>query len=278
MPHRRVAFFLPLVLFLAGACSAQCVPPSIAQQLASCPRRIDPRMELSAPVKHLPAGYFRWCSNEGPAGSQGGASLGYAVEVSVSNLSQRETLKYDWPVGRLHNSALPKEYADVYCEATNWPNQGAGKIAYGRGNREADTQVWTPSPIAQSRRSSGSFLIHFSTKRGPGSALVRVTSSVLELGPHRFHYDYVFENLQKEPVRLFWGVGDDTAVMETLRHRELSTVFFVKGRREVQFDSARSPTHGVRRVDVMVNGEDVAGVAMQMILPGRHFALQEKER
>ncbi len=68
---------------------------------------------------------------------------------------------------------------------------------------------------------------------------------------------------------LQWGVEKDQTLLENLKSQQLSTVFVVEGKREIQFNSKEEPAVGFRSLNVMISGKGVAGVEMPMFIPGK---------
>src|SRR2546428_8878735 len=73
--------------------------------LAQCSADANNTFKPFTGSENNPSGHFKWDSAAGPNHDKGGGHPDYAVERNVKNLATT-TLKYSWPVGRIHNDAL----------------------------------------------------------------------------------------------------------------------------------------------------------------------------
>lgn len=216
-----------------------------------------------------PAGHFEWYSGAGPNHDKSGGHPEYAVERSVNNLAAT-TLKYSWPVGRMYDDALAAGKTDSHCYEADWPNQNTGPLNYGRGNDHTDTKVWEGPDEPKFSAIRATFSFNIDTGGGVREVSMRVLTSYRKSAEGTFSYDYLFENVHGEPVKLDWNVEKDPTLLENLKRKDLSPIFVVEGKREIQFDSKEEPGIGFRMLSVMVNDKRVAGVKVPMIVPAMH--------
>src|SRR5436190_1441185 len=112
-----------------------------APSFAQCPLAPNSQFKPFSRGEDKPAGHFEWYSAAGPNPTQGGGHPRHLFERRVTNEGS-STLKYTWPIGRMHNDALPAGHTDPFCYEFGWPNQDGGPLNYGRGNDKTDTTVW----------------------------------------------------------------------------------------------------------------------------------------
>jgi hypothetical protein len=222
-----------------------------------------------------PAGHFEWYSTAGPNHDKGGGHPDYAVERKVQNLATT-TLKYSWPVGRMHNDALPGGKSDRYCYEATWPNQNKGPLNYGRGNDQTDTKVWEGSDEPKVNALWAAFSFNIDSDGSTRVVSMRVLTSYHKSTDGGFSYDYFFESIHPEPVTLKWGVEKDEALFENLKRKGLSPEFVVEGKRDLQFNSTEAPSVQFRSLNVMIGGKGLAGVDVPMFIPGRHSMAEAK--
>lgn len=213
-----------------------------------------------------PAGQFEWYSGAGPNHDRGGGHPEYALERSVKNLADT-TLKYSWPVGRMYNDALGAHKTDSYCYEADWPNQNAGPLNYGRGNDHTDTKVWEGPNEPKASAIGAMFSFNIDTGGGVREVSMRVTTSYRRSVDGAFSYDYLFENVHGEQVKIEWNIEKDPTLLENLKRRDMSPVFVVEGKKEIQFDSKEEPAVGFRMLSVMISDKRMAGVKVPMIIP-----------
>jgi hypothetical protein len=153
-----------------------------------------------------PAGHFEWDSSAGPNHDKGGGHPDNAVERHVHNLSTTTTLKYSWPVGRMHNDKLAAGKTDPYCYEVTWPNQNGGPLNYGRGNDQTATKVWEGSDEPKETAILAVFSFNIATDEGTRTVSMRFQSSYRKTAEGSFSYDYLFESANGGTVTLAWGV------------------------------------------------------------------------
>lgn len=112
-----------------------------------------------------PAGHFEWDSSASPNHDRGGGHPDNAVERHVHNLSIATTLKYSWPIGRMHNDALTQGKTDSYCDEVTWPNQNSGPLNYGRGNDKNRYESMGRIGRAEGKHSSCDFFVQYHYRR-----------------------------------------------------------------------------------------------------------------
>jgi len=250
-------FGLAFVLFasLPALSPAQCPPPA------------DPQFTPFHNKVDKPAEHFEWYSAAARNPTQGGGHPSHVFDRHVENLGNT-TLKYNWPVGRMHNDALPAGSTDPFCYEYGWPNQKDGPLNYGRGNDLTDTTVWEGKDEPKASSIAASF--SFSVLDGDHTRTIslRVSSSVRQAGI-AFSYAYYFISKAGQVVTLYWDVEKDQILFENLKKNQISKVFQVEGKREIIFDSPAVPTVDFRTVNIVINGKQVAGVEMPMLLPGK---------
>lgn len=254
---------MKLRLTFVSIASLLLVPPVSLAQCAADPNNT---FKPFRGGEDKPAGHFEWYSGAGPNHDKGGGHPDHAVERSVKNLATT-TLKYNWPVGRMHNDALSGGKTDPYCYEVTWPNQNAGPLNYGRGNDQTATKVWEGSDEPKISSIAATFSFNIDTDAGTRLISMRVLTSYQKLGEGSFAYDYLFESLRTEPVTLRWDVDKDPILLENLKHKDLSPVFVVEGKRELEFISKEEPAVGFRSLNVMIGGKNLAGVEAPMFVP-----------
>jgi hypothetical protein len=105
-----------------GACLAFFLLLS-CRSFAQCPIPPNDQFTPFTNSENKPSGHFEWYSAAEVNPTQGGGHPSHVFERKVINLSKTTTLKYDWPIGRMQNDALPAGETDPFCHEYGWPNQ-----------------------------------------------------------------------------------------------------------------------------------------------------------
>lgn len=216
-----------------------------------------------------PAGHFEWDSAAGPNHDKGGGHPDYAVERHVHNLSATTTLKYSWPVGRMHNEALAQAKTDSYCYEATWPNQNGGPLNYGRGNDKTDTKVWEGSDEPKENATFAVFSFNIITEEGPRAVSMRFLTSYRTTPEGAFSYEYLFESTNGGVVTLKWDIESDRVLVDSMKAKQLSPTLKVEGKQFIAISAKQAPSFGFRALRIMIAGKDVAGVEAPMFIPGK---------
>jgi len=240
--------------------------PSVS--IAQCSAPANQQIKPFHGSEDSPSGHFEWYSAAAPNPTQGGGHPSHVFERRVQNMAST-TLKYSWPIGRMHNDALPAGKTDSFCYEYQWPNQADGPLHYGRGNNETQTSVWEGKDEPKVTEIWATFSFNIENAGGTQIVSVRVRSSLRRATAGKFSYDYSFESVNGTPVKLQWGVQKDKTLLDNLSIEQMSAVFSVEGKRGLSFDSGEIPTVGFRTVSVVIDGKGVAGVEVPMFIPGK---------
>lgn len=214
-----------------------------------------------------PAGHFEWDSSAGPNHDKGGGHPDNAVERHVHNLSTATTLKYSWPIGRMHNDALAQGKTDSYCYEVTWPNQGSGPLNYGRGNDKTDTRVWEGSDEPKENAILAVFSFNIVNEEGSRTVSMRFLSSYRTKAEGAFAYEYLFESTNGSTVTLKWEIEKDPALLDYMKTNQLSPTLKVEGKKFIAISAKEPPSFGFRGLRVIIGGKDVAGVEVPMFIP-----------
>ncbi len=247
-----------LVLFLA---------PSLS--FGQCPIPANNQFKPFKGGENNASGHFEWYSAAGENPTQGGGHPSHVFERKVTNLGNA-TLKYDWPVGRMHNEALPAGKADPFCHEYGWPNQKDGPLNYGRGNAKTDTTVWEgkDEPAATAIRSS--FTFNVLDKAGTVRMVsVQVESSIQRTSQTQFFYSIAFTNRSDEAVTLSWDVEKDPVVLQELRKMDRTSVFTIERKEalKVAFESTLQPSPVFKGLNILMDKVQMAGAEVPVLLP-----------
>ena len=216
-----------------------------------------------------PAGHFEWDSSAGPNHDRGGGHPDDAVERHVHNLSTATTLKYSWPIGRMHNDALAQAKTDSYCYEVTWPNQNGGPLNYGRGNEKTDTKVWEGSDEPKENSILAMFSFNIITEEGARVVSMRFLSSYRTTPQGAFAYEYLFESTNGGVVTLNWEIEKDPALQDYMKANQLSPTLNVEGKKFFAIPTKEPPRFGFRSLKVIIGGKDAAGVEVPMFIPGK---------
>jgi hypothetical protein len=240
---------------------------------SQCAAEANPTFRPFKGVEEKPAGHFEWDSSAGPNHDKGGGHPDNAVERHVHNLSTATTLKYSWPVGRMHNDALAQGKTDSYCYEVAWPNQNSGALNYGRGNDKTDTKVWEGSDEPKANAVLAVFSFNIITEEGPRAVSMRFLSSYKTMPQGAFAYEYLFESTNGAVVSLKWDIERDSVLLDYMKTNQLSPTLKVEGKKFIAIPAKEPPSFGFRGLRVIVGGKDVAGVEVPMFTPGKpHLA------
>ena len=247
---------------------------SFSHASAQCSAPANTQFQPFSGGENNPSGHFEWYSAAAPNPQTGGGHPSHVFERHVKNLGST-TLKYDWPVGRMHNDALSPGTSDPFCYEYGWPNQADGPLHYGRGNDETKTTVWEGKDEPKTGAIWAIFAFNIGSGDGAQKFSMRVMTSVRKTPSGSFSYDYLFESLSGK-VTVQWDVEKYKTLMENLKKRDMSATFAVEGKREFLIDTVEAPTVQFRALNVIVANRAVAGVEVPMFIPTKSLISEKR--
>jgi hypothetical protein len=185
------------------ALSALAVPVA-AQKCPVKPAAPPFQQEVPGPNDH-----FEWYSAYAPDPAPGN---GNDFDRRVRNLGGT-LLKYDWPVGRMYNFALPPGESDSLCVNYGRANSARGKLHHGRMNESSDTSVWEGEGEPAGKNIVGRFIFFFSDKGGDPKV-----DLVIESTFDGKAYNYSLRNTGQATVRASWQAGGEVNLFQELKN------------------------------------------------------------
>jgi len=82
---------------------------------------------------------------------------------------------------------------------------------------------------------ASSFSLNIEAAGNIRTVSMRVLSSYSKLPEGPFSYGYLFESLSGGTITLEWGVEKDQTLLENVKSKQVSSVFVLEGKKEIQF-------------------------------------------